>query len=132
MSNLCRLIWYALVDWFRSLAALEAENLALRHRLNILRRRSLKKLTLSNIDRLVFAGLYRWERGILRALTIIKPQTLIRWHRAGFRSYWRWKSSPQGGRPKTAWGAASSSMVAIPFAYPSDVSAFTSPSSRWR
>ena len=101
MSNLCRLIWYALVGWFRSRASLEAENLALRHQLNILRRRSPKKLTLSNIDRLVFAGLYRWERGILDALTIIKPETLIRWHRAGLRSYWRWKSRPQGGRPKT-------------------------------
>jgi transposase InsO family protein len=101
MSNLCRLIWYALVGWFRSRVSLEAENLALRHQLNILRRRSPQKLSLSNIDRLVFAGLYRWEGGILDALTIIKPETLIRWHRAGLRSYWRWKSRPQGGRPKT-------------------------------
>ena len=69
MSNLCRLIWYALVGWFQSRASLEAENLALCHQLNILRRRSPKKLTLSNID---FAGLYRWERGVLDALTIIK------------------------------------------------------------
>ena len=96
MLNLCRLIWYALVGRFRSRASLEAENLALRHQLNILRRRSPKKLTLSNIDRLVFAGLYRWDPGILGALTIIKPETLIRWHRAGFRLYWRWKSRPQG------------------------------------
>src|ERR1035438_2230111 len=101
MFNLCRLIWYALVGRFRSRASLEAENLALRHQLNILRRRSPKKLTLSNIDRLVFAGLYRLDSGILSALTIIKPETLIRWHRAGFRRYWRWKSRPQGGRPKT-------------------------------
>ena len=84
MFNLCRLIWSALVGRFRSRASLEAENLALRHQLNILRRRSPKKLTLSNIDRLVFAGLYRLDSGILSALTIIKPETLIRWHRAGF------------------------------------------------
>jgi Integrase core domain len=51
----------------RSRASLEIEILALRHQLNILRRRSPKKLTLSNIDRLVFAGLYRWERAILDA-----------------------------------------------------------------
>ena len=89
MFNLCRLIWYALVGRFRSRASLEAENLALRHQLNILRRRSPKKLTLSNIDRLVFAGLYRLDSGILSALTIIKPETLIRWHRAGFRRYCR-------------------------------------------
>jgi hypothetical protein len=101
MRNLCRLIWHALVGRFRSRASLEAENLALRHQLNILRRSSLKKLALSNIDRLVFAGLYRFDSGILGALEIIKPETLIRWHRAGFRRYWRWKSRAQGGRPKT-------------------------------
>jgi hypothetical protein len=59
-----------------------------------------KKPVLGNIDRLVFAGLYRWKHGILDVLTIIKPETLIRWHRAGFRRYWRWKSRPQGGRLK--------------------------------
>ena len=101
MCNLCRLIWYAFVGLFRSRASLETENLALRHQLNILRRNSPKKLALSNIDRLVFAGLYRFDSGILGALTIIKPETLIRWHRAGFRRYWRWKSRAQGGRPKT-------------------------------
>ena len=100
MRNLCSLIWHALVWRFRSRASLEAENLALRHQLNILRRSSPKKLALSNIDRLVFAGLYRFDSGILGALTIIKPETLIRWHRAGFRRYWRWKSRAQGGRPK--------------------------------
>jgi transposase InsO family protein len=100
MCNLCRLIWWALIGLFRSRTSLEAENVALRHQLNILQRRSPKKPTLSNIDRLVFAGLYRWDPGILVALTIIKPETLIRWHRAGFRLYWRWKSRPQGGRPK--------------------------------
>jgi hypothetical protein len=101
MCNLCRLIWYALVGWVWSRASLEAENLALRHQLNILQRRSLKKQTLSNIDRVIFAGFYRFDSGILGALTIITPETLIRWHRAGFRRYRRWESRPQGGRPKT-------------------------------
>ena len=101
MRNLCRLIWYALVGRFRSRASLEAENLVLRHQLNILRRRSPKKQTLSNIDRLIFTGLYRFDSSILGALTIITPETLIRWHRAGFRRYWRWKSKAHGGRPKT-------------------------------
>jgi hypothetical protein len=67
----------------------EAENLALRRQLNILRRSSPKKLALSDIDRLLFTGLYRFDSRILGALTIIKPETLIRWHRAGFRRYWR-------------------------------------------
>jgi hypothetical protein len=85
----------------RNLAALEAEILVLRHQLNVLRRKSTKRLAFSNIDRLVFAGLYRMAPAVLDALKILKPQTVIRWHRAGFRSYWRWKSRPHGGRPKT-------------------------------
>jgi hypothetical protein len=58
-------------------------------------------LAFGNVDRLVFAGLYRVARGVLDALKILKPQTVIRWHRAGFRAYWRWKSRPRGGRPTT-------------------------------
>src|SRR5436305_6000891 len=101
MSDLCRLIWYALTGLFRSRAALEAEILVLRHQLNVLRRKSPKRLAFGNVDRLVFAGLYRAAPGILDALKILKPQTVIRWHRAGFRSYWRWKSRSHGGRPRT-------------------------------
>src|SRR6266404_4582102 len=101
MSDLCRLIWCALIGLFRSRVALEAEILVLRHQLNVLRRKSRKRLAFSNVDRLVFAGLYRVAPGVLDALKILKPQTVIRWHRAGFRAYWRWKSRPRGGRPKT-------------------------------
>jgi hypothetical protein len=75
MFKLCRLVWYVLAGRFRSRASLEVESLALRHQLNILRRRSPKKLTLSNIGRLIFAGLYRLDSGILGALTIIKPSS---------------------------------------------------------
>jgi hypothetical protein len=49
----------------------------------------------------VFTALYHVAPGVLDALKILKPQTVIRWHRAGFRAYWRWKSRPRGGRPKT-------------------------------
>ena len=101
MADLCRLIWCALVGLFRSRASREAEILALRHQLNVLRRKSPKRPTFSGIDRLVFAGLYRLATGVLNALTIIKPETVIRWHRAGLRAYWRWKSRPYSGRPKT-------------------------------
>jgi len=51
-------------------------------------------VTLSNVDRLVFTGLYRLAPGVLDALKILQPETVVRWHRAGFRSYWRWKSGP--------------------------------------
>ena len=89
MSDLCRLMWCALVGLFRSRAALEAEILVLRHQLNVLRRKSPKRLAFSNVDRLVFAGLYRVAPGVFDALKILKPQTVIRWHRAGFQAYWR-------------------------------------------
>ena len=80
MSDLCRLIWCALIGLFRSRAALEAEILVLRHQLNVLRRKSPKRLAFGNVDRLVFAGLYRVAPGVLDALKILKPQTVIRWH----------------------------------------------------
>src|SRR5258708_27223337 len=102
MSDLCSLIWWALIGIFRPRASLQAENLVLRHQLNVLRRKSPKRLAFGNVDRLVFTALYRVAPGVLDALKILKPQTVIRWHRAGFRAYWRWKSRPSGGRPKAA------------------------------
>jgi hypothetical protein len=56
---------------------------------------------LSNVDRLLFVLLSRLVPTTLNALTVIRPDTVIRWHRAGFRAYWRWKSTPRGGRPRT-------------------------------
>src|SRR5215470_19112919 len=99
MGNLCKLIWYALIGLFRSRAALEAEILVLRHQLNVLRRSCPKRVALNSIDRLLLVGLYRLAPATLDALKILRPATLLRWHRAGFRAYWRWKSRPLGGRP---------------------------------
>src|SRR5580693_8195615 len=101
MRDVCSLIWLALIGLFRSRASLQAEILTLRHQLNVLRRESPQRLTFSSIDRLVFAGSYRLAPGVLAALKVVRPETVIRWHRAGFRAYWRWKSRPRGGRPKT-------------------------------
>jgi hypothetical protein len=84
---------------FRSKLRLEAENAVLRHQLNVLRRRLHGRVRLTNQDRWFLIRLYRWFPSILQALTIIRPETLVRWHRAGFRRYWRWKSRPLGGRP---------------------------------
>src|ERR1700746_2465394 len=99
MDDLYRLIWCAVVGLFRSRAALQAEILVLRHQLNVLRRKSPKRVAFNNADRLVFTGLYRLAPAALDALKILSPETLIRWHRAGFRACWRWKSRPRGGRP---------------------------------
>ena len=101
MIDFLRLLACALTRLFRSRARLEAEILVLRHQLNVLRRKAPKRGAFRSIDRLVFAGLYRLAPGVLDALKIIKPETVIRWHRVGFRAYWRWKSRARGGRPKT-------------------------------
>jgi transposase InsO family protein len=102
MVDLCTLVWCFVAGLFRSRAALHAEILVLRHQLNVLRRKSPRRLGFSNIDRLVFAGLYGLMPSVLNALEILKPATVIAWHRAGFRAYWRWKSRPRGGRPKAS------------------------------
>jgi len=102
MIELCRLIWCGLIGLFRSRALLEIEILTLRHQVNILRRKSPKRPTFGRIDRLVFVGLYGLAPGVLSALAIVRPETVIRWHRAGFRLYWRWRSRPCGGRPKVS------------------------------
>jgi hypothetical protein len=100
MREACGLIWMALVGLFRSRASLAAEILVLRHQINVLRRNSPKRQTFSTADRLILAGLYRLAPTVRSALAIVKPETVIKWHRAGFRSYWRWKSRRRrGGRP---------------------------------
>src|SRR5258705_2047469 len=84
---------------FKSKLRLDAENTVLRHQLIVLRRRLHGRARLTNNDRWFLIQLYRWFPSILKVLTIIEPETLVRWHRAGFRCYWRWKSRPVGGRP---------------------------------
>ena len=84
----------------QSRASLEAENIVLRQQVIILSRRSPSRLRLRNIDRLVFVWLYRFFPSILNAIIVVKPDTVIRWHRRGFRAYWRWKSRHVGGRPE--------------------------------
>ncbi len=70
---------------FRSKLRLEAENAVLRRQLIILRRRPRGRVRLTNHDRWFFIQLYRWFAAILKVLTIIRPETLVRWHTAGFR-----------------------------------------------
>ena len=78
MRDICSLLWCALVGLFRSRASLEAEILLLRHQLNVLRRKSPKRMAFTDVDRLVFAGLYHLAPGVLDALKIVKPETVIR------------------------------------------------------
>jgi hypothetical protein len=98
-----RLPCFVLAIWaspFKSKMRLEAENAVLRHQLIVLRRKLRGRVQFADSDRWFFVQLYHWFPSILKVLTIIRPETLVRWHRAGFRSYWRWKSRSLGGRPQ--------------------------------
>jgi transposase InsO family protein len=100
MIGLFGFVLAILASPFKSKLRLEAENAVLRHQLIVLRRRLQGRVRLTNHDRWFFIQLYRWFPSILQVFTIIQPETLVRWHRAGFRRYWRWKSRPLGGRPQ--------------------------------
>ena len=102
MTDLFRLILGILASRFKARATLEAENLVLRQQLNVLRRRTPKRPQLNNTDRLLFVWLYRWFPSVLEVVAIVRPETVIRWHRAGFRAYWRWRSRNRVGRPKVS------------------------------
>ena len=97
------LLWFLLTLFaspLKSKSRLEAENAALRYQLTVLRRKVGGRVRLTNGDRLFFIQLYRWFPSVLKVITVIRPETLVRWHRAGFRRYWCWKSRPFGGRPQ--------------------------------
>src|SRR5450755_3614676 len=85
---------------FKSKSRLEAENAVLRHQLIVLQRKVRGRAHLTNNDRWFFVQMYRWFPSILKVVTIIEPETLVRWHQAGFRRYWRWKSRSREGRPQ--------------------------------
>src|ERR1700686_3160782 len=79
-------------DCFKSRRRLDAELLVLRHQLNVLRQRPPCRLNLRWADRALFVWLYRRFPRMLDAITIVRPETVVRWHRMGFAAYWRWKS----------------------------------------
>ena len=100
MAELLQLIWSVLAGLFQSRASREAEITALRHQLNVLHRQSSKRPTFSALDRLIFVILFRIAPGVRNVLKIVEPETVVRWHRSGFRQFWRWKSRSRRGRPQ--------------------------------
>src|SRR5260221_2732505 len=92
-------VFAVVVSPFKTQARLEAEIIMLRHHLNVLRRRVPSKPKLATADRLLFIGLYRLCPSVLNAVAIVQPETIIRWHRAGFRLCWRRKPRAPAGRP---------------------------------
>jgi len=100
MIEFLSLVTHILVPPFKTRAQLEAEIILLRHQVNVLHRRLPPKPKLTVADRFLFVWLYRLFPSVLAAITIVQPETIIRWHWTGFRLYWRWKSLSRGGRPR--------------------------------
>jgi len=99
MLDLCKLIFGTVIDLLRSRATLAAEILVLRQQINVLRRANPKRVPFGSIDRLILGDVCRLFPKMYDALAIVRPDTVMRWHRAGFRWYWRWKSRRRCGRP---------------------------------
>jgi len=99
MIALVRFIWSILTAPFKAKSRLEVENAVLRRQLVVLQRKVRGRIEFTNSDRLFFILLYRWCPSVLNAMVIVRPETVMRWHRAGFRRYWRWKSRGRAGRP---------------------------------
>src|SRR3989337_673550 len=86
MKYMFKLILGVLASLFKSRAKLEAEILILRQQINVLRRRAPKRPQLNNTDRFLFVWLYHWFPSAIGAIAIVRPETIIRWHRACQRS----------------------------------------------
>src|SRR5436305_795463 len=93
-------LWSFVVDFFKPRWRLQAENLFLRHQLSIALRRAPPRLRIGRSDRVLLVWMTRlWPR-LLGATQVVEPETILRWHRAGFKSFWRRKSRNRAGRPK--------------------------------
>src|SRR5438876_1745991 len=88
------------IDFFKSPRRLEAENLFLRHQLSIALRRAPPRLRLRGSDRALLVWMTRLWPSLIGAAQVVQPETILRWHRAGFITFWRWKSRKRAGRPK--------------------------------
>src|SRR3981081_4323540 len=99
MLAILHLLGTFIANLFTSRRRLEVENLFLRHQLNIALRRAPRRLRLRASDRALLVWMTRlWPR-LLGLTRVVQPETILRWHRAGFRAYWRWKSHARPGRP---------------------------------
>jgi transposase InsO family protein len=104
MIAILHLLGMFVVDLFKSRSRLEAENLFLRHQLNIALRRAPPRLRLRGSDKTLMVWLVRLWPSLLGATEVVQPDTILRWHRAGFRAFWRWKSRNRVGRPRVDRG----------------------------
>jgi hypothetical protein len=102
MRVVLTLIGALVANPFKSPHRLEVENLFLRHQLSIALRRAPHRVHLRGRDRALLVWLTWLWPSLLGLSRVVQPETILRWHRAGFRAYWRWKSRGQPGRPKVS------------------------------
>jgi hypothetical protein len=104
MLAIVHLLGTYVANLFKSRRRLEAENLFLRHQLNIALRRRPPRLRLRGSDRALLVWMTRLWPSLLGLVQVVEPATILRWHRAGFRTYWRWKSRNRAGSEEAAHG----------------------------
>ena len=100
MTAILLTLWLFVVDLFKSRSRLEAENLFLRHQLNIALRRAPSRIRLSGSDRALLVLMTKLWPNLVGMARLVQPETILRWHRTGFGVFWRWKSRNRAGRPK--------------------------------
>jgi hypothetical protein len=100
MVSILHALGIFVADMFKSRCQLQAENLFLRHQLNIALRRAPHRPRLSGSERALFIWITRLWPKLVNLTRVVKPETILRWHRVGFKAYWRWKSRNRAGRPK--------------------------------
>src|SRR5271154_3225154 len=100
MAAILLTLWLFVVDLFKSRSRLEAENLFLRHQLNIALRRAPSHVRLSGGDRALLVLMTKLWPNLVGMARLVQPETILRWHRTGFGVFWRWKSRNRAGRPK--------------------------------
>ena len=110
MLVIVHLLGSYVADLFKSRHRLEVENLFLRHQLNIALRRAPQRLRLRGSDRALLVWMIRLWPGLLDLARMVQPDTILRWHRAGFRTYWRWKSRKRAGRPRIDRGVCTENL----------------------
>ncbi len=93
------IIWYLARRVFAR-SPVEVDIVALRHQVAVLQRQNLHRPKLTRWDRLLFAVLYRFQPSVLQSISIVQPETVVRWHRTGFRLFWKFKSRAKAGRPR--------------------------------
>ena len=100
MLAILHLLVMFVADIFKSRRRVEAENLFLRHQLNIALRQAPPCLRLRGSDRALLVWMTRLWPSLIGAAQVVQPETILRWHRAGWKAFWRWKSRKRAGRPK--------------------------------